>query len=81
MSMVLTQVRIPEKLSKEVDFIIKKGFYENKSDFFRDAIRRRVFEEQLRSVESKGDSVKEIKRIRKKLSQQKVDLDEINSLK
>jgi hypothetical protein len=51
-----------------------------KSDFIRDAIRKKVFEEQIHSVKLKGNSINEIKKIRSKFSKEKINLDEINSL-
>jgi Arc/MetJ-type ribon-helix-helix transcriptional regulator len=81
MSMVLIQARLPKKLVSEVNFFVNNGFYENKSDFIRDAVRKLVFEEQLRSVKLGKNSVVDVKKIRKELSNKKVNLKEINSLK
>ncbi len=78
--MEVTQVRLPEGLVKEVDTLVKRGIYTNKSDVVRDALRKLILEQQVGSVKNTGDSVKEIREIRKKLSKQKIDLDEINSL-
>ncbi|MDD4251023.1 MAG: ribbon-helix-helix domain-containing protein [Candidatus ainarchaeum sp.] len=80
MSMVLTQTRLPKKLVEEIDLIVRKGYYENKSDFIRDAIRKKVFEEQVGSIEFDGNAVEEVRKIRKIVSKQKIDLNEINSL-
>ena len=78
--MEVTQVRLPEGLIKEVDKLVHRGIYINKSDVVRDALRRLILEQQVGSIKNTGDSVKEIREIRKKLSKQKIDLDEINSL-
>ncbi len=78
MTMTITQVRLPEGLVNEVNILINKGFYTNKSDVVRDAIRRLILEQQVGSIKNTGDSVKEIREIRKKLSKEKFDLDEIN---
>ena len=78
--MAVTQVRLPEGLIKEVDKLVDKGFYTNKSDVIRDAIRKLILEKQIGSIPETGDSVKEIRKIRKKLSKEKFDLDEINKL-
>ena len=81
MSMVITQTRLPKKLVEQIENIVKQGSYENKSDFIRDAIRKKIFEEMAHSVDINGDAVKEVRKTRKILSKQKIDLDEINSLK
>ncbi len=78
--MEVTQVRLPEGLVKEVDKLVQRGIYTNKSDVVRDALRKLILEQQVGSIKNTGDSVKEIREIRKKLSKQKIDLDEINNL-
>ena len=40
MSMKLIQVRFPEAIIRDIDKIVKKGYYTTKSDLIRDAIRR-----------------------------------------
>jgi Arc/MetJ-type ribon-helix-helix transcriptional regulator len=80
MTMSVTQVRLPEGLEKELDVLVKRGVYTNKSDVIRDALRRLILEKQIGSIPNTGDSVKEIREIRKKLSKEKFDIDEINKL-
>jgi Arc/MetJ-type ribon-helix-helix transcriptional regulator len=80
MTMSVTQVRLPEGLEKELDVLVKRGLYSNKSDAVRDAVRRLILDKQIGSIPNTGDSVKEIREIRKKLSKEKFDLDEINKL-
>ena len=80
MSMTVTQVRLPEGITKEVDKLVDKGIYTNKSDVIRDALRRLILDKQVGSIPNTGDSVKEIREIRKKLSKEKYNLDEINKL-
>jgi len=80
MTMSVTQVRLPDGLIKEVDNLVHKGMYNSKSDVIRDALRRLVLAQQIGSVKNTGDSVKEIRDIRKKLSKEKIDLNEINNL-
>ena len=80
MEMAVTQVRLPEGLIIEIDKLVDKGFYTNKSDVIRDAIRKLVLEKQIGSIQNTGDSVKEIRNIRKKLSKEKFNLNEINQL-
>jgi len=74
MEMSVTQVRLPEGLIIEIDKLVEKGFYTNKSDVIRDAIRKLVLEKQIGSIPDTGDSVKELKEIRKKLSKEKFNL-------
>jgi len=80
MEMAVTQVRLPEGLITEIDKLVDKGFYTNKSDVIRDAIRKLVLEKQIGSIPNTGDSVKEIRKIRKKLSKEKFNLNELNQL-
>lgn len=80
MTMSVTQIRLPEGITKELDKLVDKGLYSNKSDIIRDALRRFILAKQIGSIKNTGDSVKEVKEIRKKLSKEKFDLDEINSL-
>ena len=80
MEMAVTQVRLPEGLIMEIDKLVDKGFYTNKSDVIRDAIRKLVLEKQIGSIPDTGDSVKEVREIRKKLSKEKFNLNEINQL-
>ena len=74
MEMAVTQVRLPEGLITEIDKLVNKGFYTNKSDVIRDAIRKLVLEKQIGSIPNTGDSVKEVRKIRKKLSKEKFNL-------
>lgn len=73
MSMELVQVRVPKGLIQGVDKLVRKGFYANKSDVIRDAIRRLTLQKQIGSIPNREDSVEEIKAIRKKLSKEKFD--------
>ncbi len=78
--MDLIQVRLPEKLIAEIDSLVNKGLYASKSDVIRDAIRRLILHKQIGSIPNTGDSVKEIREIRKKLSNEKFDVRQINKL-
>jgi Arc/MetJ-type ribon-helix-helix transcriptional regulator len=80
MSMTTTQVRLPEGLVKEVDRLVDKGLYSNKSDVIRDAIRKLILEKQIGSIPNKGNSVMQVRRARKILSREKINLKETNSL-
>ncbi|MBI4146547.1 ribbon-helix-helix protein, CopG family [Candidatus Woesearchaeota archaeon] len=80
MTMELTQVRLPEKLVQELDRFVKQGYYASKSDLIRDAIRRLLLERQIGSIQNTGDSVQEVRAIRRKLSKEDLDIDKINNL-
>ena len=81
--MEVAQVRVPEGLMHEVDKLVEKGLYANKSDVIRDALRRLILESQIGSIPNTGDSVKEVRAARKVLSKQIKsfdDIEEINKL-
>lgn len=85
--MELTQLRLPKKILKEINQLVKEGTYNNKSEVMREAIRRFLFRIQLNrmigSIPNTGNSVKEVRKIRKMLSKEIKtwkDLDEINNL-
>jgi len=80
MTMELTQVRLPEKLVQELDRFVKQGYYASKSDLIRDAIRRLLLERQIGSIPNTGDSVQEVRAIRRKLSKEELDINKINKL-
>ena len=68
--MTVAQVRLPEGLMDEIDSLVEKGLYINKSDVIRDAVRKLILEKQIGTIANTGDSVKEIREIRKKLSKE-----------
>lgn len=80
MTMDLIQVRLPEGLITEIDVLVQKGFYSSKSDVIRDAIRRLILEKQIGSIPNTGDSVQEVRALRKKLSKKDINLREMNKL-
>ena len=87
MVMELTQVRLPKELVKGLSALVRVGLYTSKSDLVRDALRKFLIEKRLErqigSIPNTGDSVKEVREIRKKLSKQIKsfkDLQEINKL-
>ncbi|HIG96521.1 TPA: ribbon-helix-helix protein, CopG family [Candidatus Woesearchaeota archaeon] len=83
MTMAVAQVRVPEGLMKEVDKLVDNGLYTNKSDVIRDALRKLILDKQIGTVPHTGDSVKEIRDLRKRLSKKfkgVEDLEEINRL-
>ena len=82
MTMNLAQVRLPSGLMQEVDKLVQKGLYTNKSEVMRDALRKLILERQIGSIPNTGDSVQEVREIRKRLSNDFTlkDVDEINLL-
>ena len=78
--MTVAQVRLPKGLINEVNKLVVKGIYANKSDVIRDAVRKLVLEKQVGSIPDTGNSVREIREIRKKLSKEKFDFNKINEL-
>jgi len=80
MVMDTVQIRLSHGLVERVDSLVETGFYANRSDAIRDAVRRLILDKQIDSIPNTGDSVKEIRKIRAKLSKEKIDLDEINKL-
>ena len=80
MVMDTIQIRLGHKLVEMIDSMVKEETYASRSDVIRDAVRRFVLDRQIGSIPNTGDSVKEIRKIRKILSKQKFDFDEINNL-
>ena len=80
MTMQMTQVRLTKGLIEKIKELVNKGYYSNKSDAIRDAVRRLVWEKEIGTIPNTGDSVQEIKIIRKSLSKEKFNLRSINSL-
>ena len=80
MVMDTLQIRINPKLVRLVDGLVKTGIYANRSDVIRDAVRRFVWEKEVDSIPNKGNSVKQVRETRTKLSKEKINLNEINKL-
>ena len=74
----ITQVRLPIGLEKEMDSLISKGLYSNKSDLIRDAVRKLIF---LKEINETNNSVEQVKKVRSMLQNDEFSIDEINSLK
>ena len=82
MVMDTLQIRLSEGLVKNIDNLVKTGIYSSRSYVIRDAVRRLVIDKLVGIIPNTGDSVAEIREIRKKLSENfsLKDLDEINKL-
>ncbi len=71
MTMGVSQVRLPEGLVKEINKLVDRRLYSSKSDVIRDAVRKLVLEKQIGSIPNTGNSVSEVRQMRKKLSKEK----------
>lgn len=80
MVMDTMQIRMNPKLIKLIDNLVKTGIYSNRSDVIRDAVRRFVWEKEVGTISKKENSIDEVRKVREKLSKEKIDLDEINNL-
>ena len=80
MVMDTIQVRLSHGLVGKIDELVETGVYSSRSDVLRDAVRRLVLDKLIGILQNKGDSVKEVREIREKLSKEKFDLEEINKL-
>lgn len=80
MVMDTIQVRLSQGLIEKIDTLVDTGIYSSRSDVMRDAVRRLVLNKIIGIIPNNGDSVKEIKNLRKQISKEKFDLNEINKL-
>ncbi len=80
MVMDVVQVRLSEGLVQKIDSLVDTGVYSSRSDVVRDAVRRLVLDKLIGIIPDRKDSVREIRKIRKKLSKKNLDLDEVNKL-
>lgn len=74
------QVRLSSGVIRGMDELVETGFYSSRSDVLRDAVRRLILGKLVGILQSKGDSAKEVKALRRKLSKGKIDLEDINKL-
>ena len=80
MVMETMQIRMNKELVQRVDTLVKTGIYANRSDAIRDAVRRLILNDLVGILSDNKNSVKQIQSIRKKLSKEKFNLEEINKL-
>ena len=84
MPTAVAQVRLPKGVLDKIDTLVTEGDYTNRSDVIRVAVRKFLMHNELNkligTMKNTGDSVEEVRKIRKILSKQPIDLDEINSL-
>ncbi len=79
MVMDTLQIRMNKELLKRIDSLVKTGVYSNRSDVIRDSVRRFVWEKEVGILQNKGKSIDKIREIRKKLSEEPIDIDKINN--
>ena len=82
MVMDTLQTRMNKEFVKRLDSMVKTGLYANRADVIRDAVRRFILAKEVGSIDGKGNSVKEIRKIRNKLSKEIKgyrDIEKINS--
>ena len=83
MVMDTVQVRLSHGLVDKIDDLVGTGIYANRSDVIRDAVRKLVLDNMVGIIPNTGDSVKELREIKKKLSKEIKsfkDIEEINKL-
>jgi Arc/MetJ-type ribon-helix-helix transcriptional regulator len=83
MVMDTVQVRLSHGLIESMDGLVDTGIYSSRSDVVRDAVRRLVLDKLVGIIPNTGDSVKEMREIKKKLSKEIKsfkDIEEINKL-
>ncbi len=68
MAMELVQVRLPKKLVEAIEQHIDGKFYASRSDIIRDALRKFMLDKVIGIIPDTGDSVEEVRRIRRELS-------------
>ncbi len=78
--MQVVQVRMPKAMIKEIDTLVKKGIYTNRSDAVRNAIRLIEWKSMIGSIPNTGDSVEEVREIRRKLSKEIKSFEDIEKL-
>ena len=74
------QIRMNKELLKRIDSFVKSGVYSNRADVIRDAVRRFVWEKEAGSISPKGKATEQVRKVRNKLSKEKINLNEINNL-
>ena len=83
MVMDTIQVRLSHGLVERIGSLVETGIYANRSDVIRDGVRKLVLDKMVGIIPNTGDSVKELREIKKKLSKEIKsfkDLEKINKL-
>jgi hypothetical protein len=74
MAMELVQVRLPKKLIDAIEGYVDGEFYASRSDIIRDALRKFMLDKVIGSIPNTGDSVEEVRKIRRELSKKERNL-------
>lgn len=77
------QIRLGHGLINKIDDLVNTGIYSNRSDVIRDGVRRLVLDKMVGIISNTGNSVKEMKKIKNKLSKEVKnfkDIEKINQL-
>jgi Arc/MetJ-type ribon-helix-helix transcriptional regulator len=74
------QIRMNKELVKRIDTMVKGGLYSNRADVIRDAVRRFILAREVGSIKNTGNSVKEIRKIRDKLSKEIKSYEDIEAI-
>ena len=83
MVMDTIQIRLGHGLINKIDDLVNTGIYSNRSDVIRDGVRRLVLDKMVGIISNTGNSVKEMKKIKNKLSKEVKnfkDIEKINQL-
>lgn len=70
MTMEQVQLRMSKGLIDGIDDLVKEGKYASRSDVVRDAVRHLIVHSMVGIIPNTGDSVKEVRALRKKLSKE-----------
>ena len=74
------QIRLGNELTKSIDVFVKSGFYSNRAEVIRAALRKFIWDSQVGTIKDRLPSVEQVKKIREDLSKENLSLDEINNL-
>jgi len=84
MAMELVQIRLSKEVIDQIDHLAKVEGYSSRSEVIRDALRKKIFSKELRnqvgSIPDSGDSVAEVKEIRRRLSRDDPDFSGLRDL-
>jgi len=78
MVMDTIQIRLMPVLVERIDTLVKTGVYGSRSDAIRDAVRHFFWHNEAGTISKKGQSVEVVRKARRQLSKQKINLAEIN---
>ena len=71
MVMETVQIRLSKGIIERIDTLIKDDLYSSRSEVIRDAVRRMTLKLQIGSIPNTGNSVKEVREFRNKISKNK----------